>query len=94
MIGDAWRRRWAEITPFLAFPDEIRRPIYTTNIIEALHRQLRKAIKTRGHMPNDDAAMKLLFLAARNAEKSWKKPPLYWSKALLQFAIHFEGRIR
>jgi putative transposase len=94
MIGDAWRRRWAEITPFLAFPDEIRRAIYTTNIIEALHRQLRKVIKTRGHMPNDQAAMKLLFLAARNAEKSWKKPPLYWSKALLQFAIHFEDRIR
>lgn len=93
MIVSTWRARWHEITPYLAYPEEIRRAIYTTNIIEALHRQLRKVIKTRGHLPNDAAAMKLLFLAARNAESSWKKSPHYWSQALLQFAIYFEDRI-
>lgn len=93
MVGKAWRRRWAEITPFLAFPDEIRRAIYTTNAIEALHRQLRKVLKTRGHMPSEDAALKLMYLALRNAKKSWGGRHPTWNQALLQFAIYFEGRI-
>jgi putative transposase len=93
MIGKAWRERWDEITPFLAFPLEIRRAIYTTNAIEALHRILRKVLKTRGHMPNDEAALKLLFLAIRNAKKTWGHPHNTWSQARLQFAIHFGDRI-
>jgi len=93
MIATAWRRRWAEVTPFLAFPEEIRRAIYTTNAIEALNRQLRKVLKTRGHMPSDQAALKLLYLAIRNATKKWGGRDKRWNKALLQFAIHFEGRI-
>jgi putative transposase len=93
MIAKTWRRRWAEVTPFLAFPDEIRRAIYTTNAIEALNRQLRKVLKTRGHMPSEQAALKLLYLAIRNASKKWGGRDKRWNKALLQFAIHFEGRI-
>jgi putative transposase len=93
MIAPAWRRRWAEITPFLAYPQEIRRAIYTTNAIEALNRQLRKVLKTRGHMPSDQAALKLLYLAIRNASKKWGGRDKRWTKALLQFAIYFEGRI-
>lgn len=89
----AWRDRWAEWTPFLAFPLEIRRIIYTTNTIEALHRILRKALKTRGHMPSDDAALKLLYLATRNAEKTWGRKARYWRTALAHFAILFEGRL-
>jgi putative transposase len=92
-VVKAWRDRWDEWTPFLAFPQEIRRIIYTTNAIEALHRQLRKVLKTRGHLPSDDAALKLLFLAVRNAESSWGGRTRTWSKALMQFAIHFEGRL-
>jgi len=93
MIAAAWRKRWDEITPFLAYPKEIRRVIYTTNAIEALNRQIRKVLKTRGHMPNDDAAMKLVYLAIRNAAKNWGGRDKSWGKALLQFAIHFEGRL-
>ncbi len=93
MVAQAWRRRWAEIIPFLAFPQEIRRIIYTTNVIENLNRQLRKVLKTRGHMPSDDAALKLLFLAARNATKAWKGRDRAWTTALHQLSIHFEGRI-
>ena len=93
MIGKAWRARWSEITPFLAFPEEIRRAIYTTNAIEALNRQVRKVLKTRGHMPNDDAALKLVFLAVRNAKKKWGNPHYTWSQARLQFAVHFGDRI-
>jgi putative transposase len=92
MIATAWRNRWDEITPFLAFPIEIRTAIYTTNAIEALNRQLRKVLKTRGHMPSEQAACKLLYLAIRNASKKWGGRNRRWAGALLQFAIHFEGR--
>lgn len=93
MIAAAWRSRWAEITPFLAFPPEIRRAIYTTNSIEALNRQLRKVLKTKGALPSDEAATKLLYLAIRNAKRSWGGRHRDWNQALLQFAIHFEGRM-
>jgi putative transposase len=93
MIVPTWRRRWDEVTPFLAFPAEIRRAIYTTNAVEALNRQLRKVLKIRGHMPNEQAALKLLYLAIRNAQKNWGGRDKRWNTALLQFAIYFEGRI-
>lgn len=93
MIGAAWRSRWAEISPFLAFPEEIRRAIYTTNAIESLNRHLRKVLKTKGAMPDDDAALKLIFMAFRNAKKTWGGRQTTWSQAMLQFAIHFKGRI-
>ena len=63
MITQAWLNAWEYVTPFLAFPPEVRRVIYTTNAIEALNRQLRKAIKTKGHFPSEDAARKLIYLA-------------------------------
>ena len=91
-IAAGWRKRWEEIVPFLEFPPEIRRAIYTTNAIEALNRQLRKVLKTRGHMPSDDAALKLLFLALRNAKKVWGRPFPQWNRSMAQFAIRFEGR--
>jgi putative transposase len=93
MIGKAWRARWGEITPFLAFPPEIRRAVYTTNAIEALNRQVRKVLKTRGHMPTDEAALKLIYLAIRNAEKTWGDHRHSWSQALLQFSILFADRM-
>lgn len=94
MIAEAWHRRWSEISPFLAFPEEIRRAIYTTNAIEALNRQIRKVLKTKGHLPNPEAAKKLIYLAIRNAQGTWHEGAHHsWSQALLQFAIHFEGRI-
>jgi putative transposase len=92
MIGAAWRRRWEEITPFLSFPAEIRNIIYTTNTIEALHRQLRKVLKTKAVLPDDESALKLIFLAARNAT-SWRGPVAGWAQALLQFAILFKSRM-
>jgi putative transposase len=93
MVAPAWRNRWAEISPFLAFPEEVRHAIYTTNAIEALNRHLRKTLKTRGALPDEDAALKLLFLAIRNARNTWGGRNRSWHQALLQFAIHFEGRI-
>lgn len=85
-IGAAWRRAWEHVVPFFAFAPEIRKMIYTTNAVEALNRSLRKIIKTRGSFPNDEAAMKLLYLAIRNAGIHWRRP-IAWTAAMGQFAI-------
>ncbi|MEL6187088.1 MAG: transposase [Myxococcota bacterium] len=69
MIGRSWRERWDHVTPFLAFPAEVRRAIYTTNAIESLHRTLCKSLKTRGSLPHDEAALKLWYLSIRSAKK-------------------------
>jgi putative transposase len=71
MIGEMWRNHWERFIPFFAFRAEIRKIDHTTNSIEAVNRQLRKIIKTRGHFPTDDAALKLLWLALMRAEKKW-----------------------
>lgn len=92
-IVQSWRRNWDHVIPFFAYPPDIRRVIYTTNAIESLHMSLRKIIKTRGHFPGDDAALKLLYLALRNASKKWKMPIRNWRQALNQFAILFGGRL-
>ena len=93
MIGEMWRRHWERFIPFFAFPAEIRKIVYTTNSIEAVNRQLRKIIKTRGHFPTEDAALKLLWLALMRAEKRWTYPIRDWQRALHQFAIYFPGRV-
>src|SRR2546423_3909281 len=73
MISASWLEHWEQITPFLAYPADVRRVIYTTNSIEALHRQLRKIIKTRGHFPTEDAARKLIYLAIQKAKTKWTR---------------------
>jgi putative transposase len=91
-VVQAWRDAWDHVIPFLAFPPEVRRVIYTTNSIEALNRQLRKAVKTKGHFPSEDAARKLLYLAIHNAVPQWTRTR-GWTKALLAFKIHFGDRL-
>src|ERR1700751_3599460 len=90
-IGQAWRRAWEYVGPLFAFPPAIRKLIYTTNAVESLHRSLRKIIKTRGSFPTDEAALKLLFLASRNAGLRWRRP-IEWTAAMGQFAILFGDR--
>jgi len=91
-ISQSWLERWEQITPFLAYPQDVRRVIYTTNSIEALHRQLRKIIKTRGHFPTEEAARKLLYLAITKAETKWRQT-CHWRSALAAFKIQFPDRI-
>lgn len=91
-IGQSWRRVWSEVIPFFAFPEEVRRIIYTTNAIEALNAQLRRAVRARGHFPSDDAATKLLYLILNRSEKEWKMPPREWSMAKGQVAVLFGER--
>src|SRR5438067_514755 len=92
VITQAWLNNWEYLIPFLAFPPEVRRVIYTTNAIEALNRQLRKAIKTKGHFPNEEAARKLIYLAIVNAVPQWTRTR-NWTTALLAFKIHFGDRL-
>ena len=80
------------MTPFFAFPDEVRRIVCTTNAIEALNAKPRRAVRARGHFPTDDSALKLLFLVLNLAEKEWRMPPREWCMAKAQLAILFEGR--
>ena len=91
-IGQSWRRNWEQVIPFFAYPEAVRKIIYTTNAIESLNMSLRKIIKNRGHFPSDDAATKLLYLALRNAAKKWTMPSRTWKQALNQFAILFQDR--
>jgi len=91
-ISQSWRRAWAEVIPFFAFPEEVRRIIYTTNAIEALNSKLRRAVRSRGHFPSDEAATKLLYLILNRSEKEWKMPPREWTMAKAQFAVIFGER--
>jgi putative transposase len=91
-IGQGWRRAWGEVVPFYAFPDDVRRLLYTTNAIEALNSKLRRAVRARGHFPTDEAAMKLLFLVLNRSEKEWTMPAREWCMAKAQFAVLFGER--
>ena len=90
----SWRRHWPAVIPFFAFPADVRRIIYTTNAIEALNAKLRRAVRTRGHFPSDEAAIKLLYLVLNLAEREWRMPPREWGMARAQFAILFEDRFQ
>lgn len=87
VISDIWRRNWSGISPLFVFPEEIRKAIYTTNIIEAANRQIRKIIKNKGVFPNDKSIQKIVYLALKNASKKWTMPIKNWPLALNQFEI-------
>lgn len=91
-IIKSWRENWSKIIPFFDYPKEIRKVIYTTNIIESLNRTLRKAVKNRGHFPTETSLMKVLYLAIRGVSKKWTMPIRDWKNALNQFAIKFSDR--
>ena len=91
-IVKSWRNNWTRIIPFFDYPKEIRKVIYTTNIVESLNRTLRKAVKNRGHFPTEDSVMKVLYLAIKGVSKKWTMPIRDWKQALNQFAIKFEDR--
>lgn len=91
-IALIWKRQWEQVIPFFSYPAEVRKIIYTTNAIESLHMQLRKIIKNRGHFPNDEAAVKLLYLALRNITKDCKMSAREWKSAMNQFAVLFADR--
>jgi len=92
-IGKLWKENWERVTPFFDFPAEVRKMIYTTNAVESLHMSLRKIIKTRGSFPSEESALKLLYLALRNASAKWEAIQ-HWKQALNQFEMLWGDRIR
>lgn len=94
LIAKSWRNNWPRVIPFFAHPPEIRKVLYTTNAIESLNMSLRKVTKARGSFPNDEALLKLLYLALRNIAKKWTKQIVGdWRAALNRFAIIYEDRL-
>ena len=77
-IAKRWRRRWEQVIPFFAFSAPIRGAIYTTNAVESLNGTVRRAVRSKGHFPHDDAATKLIYLALRGVAAKWKRPPQFW----------------
>ena len=88
-----WREHWAELSTFFAYPQEIRRAIYTTNVIESVNSSPRRVIGRRPHFPSDDAVYKLLFLSIQRIAKRWTMPIPHWAEALNQFSILFPKRL-
>ncbi len=93
IVIKSWRNNWERLSQYFKYPEEIRKIIYTTNTIEAVHRQFRKLTKTKGAFPNQDSLLKLLYMGIKNASKKWTMPIWNWSLTLSQLAIFFEGRL-
>ena len=93
LVINSWHKKWENLSIFFKYPAEIRKIIYTTNIIESVHRQFRKLTKTKGAFPNENSLLKLLYLGIQNASKKWTMPVRNWSLTISQLAIFFEGRL-
>ncbi len=93
IVINSWRNKWENLSYYFKYPEDIRRIIYTTNIIESVHRQFRKLTKTKGAFPNENSLLKLLYMGIQNAQKKWTMPMRNWSLTISQLAIFFEGRL-
>jgi len=93
IVIKSWRNNWHNLSAYFRYPEPIRRVIYTTNAVEAVHRQFRKLTKTKGAFPNENSLLKLLYVGILNATEKWTMPIQNWSQALSQLAIYFEGRL-
>lgn len=92
-IVPSWRANWGRLSVFFDYPPEIRRVIYTTNAVESLNASLQKVLRQRKAFPNDEAILKVLYLALHNVARNWKRPLHNWKQALNQFSIRFGDRI-
>ena len=93
IVIKSWENNWQELTTYFSYPYGIRRLIYTTNTVEAYHRQLRKVTKTKTSFPTDDSLRKIIYLAIRDITKKWTMPLQNWAECISQFVIQFEGRL-
>jgi transposase-like protein len=89
----SWQKNWHHLSAYFKYPEPIRKVIYTTNAVEAVHRQFRKLTKTKGAFPNQNSLLKLLYMGILNSSTKWTMPIQNWSQALSQLAIFFEGRL-
>jgi transposase-like protein len=92
-ISKSWRSRWNEVIPYMKFSPEIRKAIYTTNSVESLNFTLQRNLKTRLSFPNDEAAMKLIFMILQRISKRWTMPIRNWGEAMHQFSVIYGDRV-
>lgn len=93
MVIKSWRSKWTTLSAYFKYPDYVRTAIYTTNAVEAVHRQFRKLTKTKGGFANENSLLKLLYAGILKASERWTHPVQNWNLTLSQLAIHFEGRL-
>ena len=93
IVIKSWRNNWDNLSSYFKYPTEIRKIIYTTNIVEGLHRQLRKVTKNKSLFPNDQALTKMLYLTYTDVAKKWNQPIANWAYIISQFSVAFEDRI-
>ncbi|RDX33512.1 IS256 family transposase [Arcobacter sp. HD9-500m-PIT-SAG02] len=93
IVLNSWQNKWENLSVYFKYPADIRKVIYTTNIIESVHRQFRKLTKTKGGFPNENSLLKLLYMGIQNAQQKWTMPVWNWSLTISQLAIFFEGRL-
>lgn len=89
----SWRGKWHLLSAYFKYPEAVRKPIYTTNAVEAVHRQFRKLTKTKGAFPNETSLLKLLYVGMLNASEKWTMPINNWGQTMMQLSIHFPGRL-
>jgi putative transposase len=94
VVLNSWKNNWPNLSVYFKYPEEIRRIIYTTNIVEALHRQMRKVTKTKSLFPHDDALKKMLFLSYLDIQKKWTAPIQNWAFIISQLSINFKDRVK
>jgi transposase-like protein len=93
IVLKSWNTKWENLSHYFKYPYQIRKIMYTTNIIESAHKQFRKLTKTKGAFPNKDSLLKLLYMGIKNAKEKWTQPVHNWSLTISQLAIFFEGRL-
>ena len=93
VVIQSWRTKWHLLSAYFKYPKAIRKTIYTTNAVEAVHRQFRKLTKTKGAFPNEDSLMKLLYIGIQQASEKWTMPVTNWGQTITQLSIYFEGRL-
>ncbi|WP_345335058.1 IS256 family transposase, partial [Ferrimonas pelagia] len=93
VVIKSWRSKWALLSAYFRYPDYVRRAIYTTNAVEAVHRQFRKLTKTKGGFASENGLLKLLYAGILKASERWSHPIQNWNLTLSQLSIHFEGRL-
>ncbi|WP_372814534.1 transposase, partial [Paenibacillus sp.] len=93
LIVRSWRNNWDELATFFKYSPELRKLIYTTNMIESYHRQLRKVTKGKSIFPNDEALLKMLYLATMDVLRKWTGRVQNWGQILLQLTVHFPDRV-
>lgn len=93
VVINSWKNNWETLSTYFKYSEPIKKMIYTTNVIENVHRQMRKVTKNRSIFPTDDSLFKLLYLVSKDISKKWTTPKWNWGQVISQLSIHFEGRV-